>query len=307
MYRMISITLAIAAGLLAEAPTPYHRAIIKPSLVRIAPGGQQRFKAVILATRMMAAQAPAGVRWAVNGIPGGNAEFGTIDAHGVYHAPDKVPVPNEVNIRGEVEGSANRYVWATVIVGAAEPSYKVVGEWGEDLNQAGGHLRGPHGISFDKQGNLLIADQQAGRVFRYTKDGKLLGEIGQGRGSGDGQFQDPRYAHVDAAGNIYTTDVKGDRPRLQVFSPEGKFLRIFAEKGTLPGMMLRGHGLWFSSKGLLYATDVDNMRVNVYEPSGKFVFSFGKDGPGAADFNAPHGLYLDPNDDVFVNSYYGPT
>jgi hypothetical protein len=310
MHRLISIALALAASaasLFAQAPTPYHRAIIKPSVVKLAPGGQQRFKAVILATRMMAAQAPKSVKWSVNDIPGGNAEIGTIGSNGVYQAPAKAPVPNEVSIRGEVEGSVNRYVWGTVIVGTADPVYKVVGGWGEDLNQKDSRLREPHGVSIDKQGNLLIVDQRAGRVYRYTKDGKFLGEIGGGRGSNEGQFSEPRYAHVDAAGNIYTTDVKGDRPRIQLFSPEGKFLRIFAQKGTLPGMILRGHGLWFSSKGNLYATDVDNMRVNVYDSSDKFLFSFGKDGPNTDEFNAPHGLYLDPNDDVFVNSYYGPT
>jgi streptogramin lyase len=310
MHQFISSTLAVAAAaasLFAQAPTPYHRAVIKPSIARMATGGQQRFKVVILATRLMAAQAPKSVKWSVNDIPGGNAEVGTIDAHGLYRAPAKVPVPNEVSVRGDVEGSANRYVWSTVLVGTADPAYKVVGGWSEDLEAKEARLREPHGISIDKQGRLLIVDQRAGRVFRYTKDGKFLGEIGKGHGSEAGQFSEPRYAHVDAAGNIYTTDVKGDRPRLQVFSPDGKFLRIFAEKGTLPGMILRGHGLWFDSKGRLYATDVDNMRVNIFDPSGKFLFSFGKDGPEVNDFNAPHGLYLDANDDVFVNSYYGPT
>jgi streptogramin lyase len=310
MYRFIGIALtlaAAAASLFAQAPTPYHRATIKPSVVRLATGAEQRFKVVILATRLMAAQAPKSVKWSVNEVPGGNAEVGTIDAHGVYRAPAKAPAPNEVSIRGDVEGSANRYVWGTVLVGNSGPSYKVVGGWGEDLAGKDARLREPHGISIDKQGHLLIVDQRAGRVHRYSKEGKYVGEIGKGQGSEEGQFSEPRYAHVDTAGNIYTTDVKGDRPRLQVFSPDGKFLRIFAEKGTLPGMILRGHGLWFDSKGRLYATDIDNMRVSIFEPSGKFLCSFGKDGPEAGDFNAPHGLYLDPNDDVFVNSYYGPT
>lgn len=301
------VLLAAAPSLFCQTPSRYHRATIKPSIARVAPGGQQKFKAVILATRLLAAQAPVSVKWSVNDIPGGNATVGTIGADGLYRAPLSIPVPNEVSVRGEVEGSANRYVWGTVLVGAAEPAYKVVGGWGEDVGTKEARMREPHGISIDKDGNLLIADQRAGRIFRYTKAGKFLGEVGNGPGSDDGQFTEPRYAHVDSAGNVYTTDVKGDRPRLQVFSPDGKFLRIFAEKGILPGRILRGHGLWFDSKGRLYVTDVDNMRVSIFEPGGKFLSAFGKDGPEAADFNAPHGLYLDANDDVFVNSYYGPT
>lgn len=307
LLKISTLVAVFAAATFGQAPTRYHRAVIKPSIVRLAPGAQQQFKAVILATRLMATQAPKSVKWTVNDIPGGNAQVGTINANGLYRAPATVPAPNEVSVRGEVEGSANRYVWSTVLVGGAEPEYKVVGGWSEDIGTKGAHLVEPHGISIDTQGNLLIVDQRAGRVFRYSKDGKFLAEIGNGPGSEAGQFTEPRYAHVDSAGNIYTTDVKGDRPRLQVFSPEGKFLRIFAEKGMQPGMMLRGHGLWFDSKGRLYATDVDNMRVSIFEPGGKFISTFGKDGPEAGDFNAPHGLYLDANDDVFVNSYYGPT
>lgn len=310
MKKLRGIILAAAAvggSVFAQAPAPSPRAVIKPSIVRLDPGAQQRFKAVLLETRLMGAQAPSNVKWTVNEIPGGNAEVGTIDASGLYKAPAKVPVPNEVSIRGEVAGAANRYVWGTVLVGSAEPSYKVVGGFSEEIGAKDSHLVEPHGISIDKQGNLLIADQKAGRVYRYSKQGKFLSEIGDGPGPEAGQFTEVRYAHVDSEGNIYTTDVKGDRPRLQVFSPEGKFLRIFAEKGMLPGRILRGHGLWFDSKGRLYTTDVDNMRVCVFEPSGKFVSCFGKDGPEVYDFNAPHGLYLDANDDVFVNSYYGPT
>ncbi len=307
-FRTIGILLLLLAPVLpaAEAVTPFHRAVIKPSLVRLQPGQEQKFKVVILATRLMAAAAPAGVRWSVNNIPGGNAELGTIDAQGLYRAPAKTPVPYEVHICGEVTGSANRFVWGTVLLGDPSPAYKIIGTWGEATGPDS-RLKEPHGISIDRQGNLLIADQGAGRIFRYSKDGKFLAEIGKGRGSEDGQFTEPRYATVDSAGNIFVTDLKGDRPRLQVFDPQGNFLRIFAEKGMKDGMILRGHGLWFDSKGRLFATDVDNMRVIVFEPSGKPLFHWGKDGPDPGDFNAPHGLYLDANDDVFVNGYYGPT
>ncbi len=306
ILSLLTLLLFFSIPAAAENPTPMRRAVIKPSLVRLQPGAVQKFKAVILATRLMAASAPRSVRWSVNRIPGGNAEIGTISPEGLYQAPSRVPVPYEIHICGEVEGSDNRFVWGTVLMNEPNPAYKMVGSWGETL-ESGGHLKGPHGISIDTKGNLLIADQTAGRIFRYTKDGRFLAEIGQGPGSGEGQFTEPRYATVDKEGNIYVTDIKGDRPRFQVFDPEGKFLRIFAEKGLKPGMVLRGHGLWFDSRGRLFATDVDNQRISIFESSGNFVACWGQDGPDLGDFNAPHGLYLDANDDVFVNGYYGPT
>src|ERR1700753_701409 len=50
-------------------------------------------------TQTMQFKTEAPVNWSVNGIPGGNAEIGTIDAKGMYTAPAIVPVPsNQVTI-----------------------------------------------------------------------------------------------------------------------------------------------------------------------------------------------------------------
>jgi len=292
------------AGVESESPP---RATIKPSLVRLQPGAQQRFKVIVEATWLMAAKAPDKVIWTVNEIPGGNAEVGTIDANGLYKAPLKPAKPHEVHIRGEVEGTGNRFVWATVLTANPDPAYKMVGNWSEPTGGPGARLRKPHGISIDLNGNLLITDQGAHRVFRYTKSGKFLDEIGLGQGSEPGQFTEPRIAIVDDAGHIYVPDVKGDRPRLQVFDGGGKLLRIFADKGTRPGRMLRGHGLAFDNQQRLHVVDVDTMRVSVFDRSGKYISSWGKEGVGPGEFNAPHGLFVDASDDVFVNGYYGPT
>jgi hypothetical protein len=115
----------------------------------------------------------------------------------------------------------------------------------------------------------------------------------------------------DAAGNIFVTDSKGDRPRIQVFDHAGKLLRIFGVKGRGPGQLLRSHGIGFGPKGRVFITDVDNMRVNVYESAGKFLYHFGGgfayENMNPDEMNAPHGIFVDRNGDVFVNSYYGPT
>lgn len=289
---------------MAQTPQWPRRATIKPSLARLAPGAEQRFKAVLSTARLLAAIPPVSVKWSVNDVAGGNAEVGTIDDTGLYRAPAKVPVPNEVHICARVEGAVNPQLWATVLIGRPETSYKIVGTISEPNST--GRLKGPHGISVDGD-TLLIADQTAGRIFRYSKDGKFLSEIGSGPGADAGQFTEPRFALSDKDGNIFVTDVKGDRPRLQVFNRSGAFQRIFAEKGMAPGMMLRGHGLAFDPRGLLYTTDVDNQRICAFTKAGEFKFCWGKEGPNLGQFNAPHGLFLDANGDVFVNGYYGPT
>ncbi len=294
----------------SEPASKYHRAKISPSIVNLQLEEEQQFKVVMVPTRLMAAGVPEEVIWAVNDIPGGNEEIGTIDENGLYRAPSTVPSPIEIHICAEVPESANRYLWATVIIGDSPPRYKSVQIWSEPVVKGSAtteHLTDPHGIALDRDGNILIADQRGHEVHRFTVDGEYMQEIGKGSGSGEGEFKDPRMVIADATGNIYVTDSKGDRPRIQMFDPEGNFLKMFAEKGMQPGMILRCHGVDFDDQDRLHTVDVDNMRVNVYDPWGEFLFDWGEEGLDPPDVNSPHGLFIDRNNDVFITGYYGPS
>jgi len=291
---------------------PFHdRAMIRPTLIHLDPGDAVQFRTAMLAKRLMPARSPDRVEWSVNDIPGGNSTYGTIDKQGVYTAPEAVPNPREVHICGYVEEASNSFLYATVIIGEGHPIYRSVNLWSEIEGETDTHLNSPHGIALDKTGNLLIADESASRIFRYTRKGQFLGEIGKGPGSQPGHFKTPREVRVDADGLIFVSDSKGDKPRIQVFTHEGNFLRMFAEKGRGPGQILRGHGLAFDATGRLFINDVDNMRVNVYDHSGNFLYMFSEgltyENMNPCEFNAPHGISVDPSGDIFVNSYYGPT
>lgn len=303
-----AVAMAAAAwGAWAEAESTAHRATIHPSLVHLEPGAKQTFKAVMVATRLMAADVPEKTLWSVNDIPGGNAQVGTIDDKGVYTAPATAPSPREIHIGAEVPEAANRYLFATVVIGQGEPEYVSAHVWSEKPGEADTRLVSPHGIGLDKDGNVLIADQGANQVFRYSKTGEFIGPIGLGNGSEPGQFREPREVTSDVDGNIFVSDSKGDRPRLQVFTHEGKFKQIFAEKGRWQGMLLRAHGMDFDSERRLFVVDVDNMAVKVYDKEGNSLFDWGVEGLAPGYFNAPHGLFVDRSGDVFVTGYYGPT
>lgn len=302
--------LLMTAHLASAGPaSKYHRATISPSIVHLQPGESASFKVIMVATRLMAALPPKEVIWGVNDIPGGNAALGSIDGNGLYTAPSEIPSPREIHLSAEVPDAANRFLYATVIIGEGEPEYRAVHIWGEPVEEGKGteHFVDPHGIGIDVEGNLLISDQEGSAVRRFTPEGKYLGDLGLGSGSEPGQFTEPRIAMADAEGRIFVSDSKGDRPRIQVFSNDGEFLKIFAEKGRPPGMILRAHGMDFDAQGRIFTADVDNMRVNVYDRDGNFLYEWGEEGPNLGQFNAPHGLCVDKSGDVFVNGYYGPT
>lgn len=273
------------------------RPVISPSLARLEPGAAQQFRVT------MSGEPARAPRWMVNGIPGGNATIGRISASGLYTAPAAIPSPREIHIGARIEKPASLHAWATVVMGSGNPTYKLVSRFGE-RGSGPGRFIDPHAIAIGRDGNLIIVDSIPAHVYRYTKEGKYLGELGSGPGSGPGQFDGPRDVQVDHEGNIFIAD--GNNGRIQVFSPSGKLLRMFGRKGKAPGEMLRVHAIWFGKAGRLYAADVDNSRIMVYNHEGKFLFEWGKDGRAPGEFHAPHGLGGDENGDLFVSNYYGP-
>jgi DNA-binding beta-propeller fold protein YncE len=299
MKRTLAVIILLSAVGSPIAAEPARRALIRPTLVRLQPGQMQKFKATLLPTPLGDAVKAEDVTWSVNGIPGGNRKLGTIDGDGIYTAPPKAPTPCEINIRAEVPGASNRYLFATVLMG--QPSYKVVTNFTDSSL-----LRDPHGIALDADGNIVVTDEENSQVVRFTPKGKFIDHIGSGKGAEPGYFTDARVACTDAAGNIWVSDVKEHGFCIQAFASDGKFIRAFGKNGTGHGELLRAHGMQFDSKGRLYVADVDNSKVNIYEPDGKFVASWGKTGLLPGQFNAPHGLVIDPSDDVFISNFYGP-
>jgi hypothetical protein len=295
----------------AQSGQVQDRAMICPSMIHMEPDEKQQFKIILKATRLNPTRNPKVVKWSVNDFEGGNKKYGTISPEGIYQAPDKMPQPREIHIGGYTEEAQNKMLYATVIIGDAPLQYKSVKIWNKPLNSDELKIKSPHGLGLDKEGNILMADEIANRVYRFTADGKYLNDIGEGSGENPGQFKEPREVRSDSKGNIFVTDSKGDKPRIQVFNHQGEFLRIFAEKGRGPGQLLRAHGIGFDANQRLFINDVDNMRVNVYDSTGKFLYDFGSwsvyKNMNPGEMNAPHGIFVDRSGDVFVTSYYGPT
>jgi len=73
-------------------------------------------------------------------------------------------------------------VLATFTFGQSEVSYRFLHRWGEP-GTGPGQMMQPHGITVDRQGNLLVTDRISSRVQRFTPEGRLRGEIEKGPGS----------------------------------------------------------------------------------------------------------------------------
>jgi sugar lactone lactonase YvrE len=66
-------------------------------------------------------------------------------------------------------------------------------------------------IAFDPHGDLWVASGQDGQLLKIDQDGNVLGAVGNGSGTGTGQFIETNYMAWDKQGNIYTGDTSVGR------------------------------------------------------------------------------------------------
>ena len=66
-------------------------------------------------------------------------------------------------------------------------------------------------VAFDSEGNLWVASGQDGQLLEMDRNGTVLGALGNGSGTGDGQYIESNYMTWDKQGNLYTGDTSVGR------------------------------------------------------------------------------------------------
>lgn len=66
-------------------------------------------------------------------------------------------------------------------------------------------------VAFDPQGNLWMATGQDGQILKIDQEGHVLGAVGNGSGTGEGQFIESNYMTWDKQGNLYAGDTSVGR------------------------------------------------------------------------------------------------
>ncbi len=157
---------------------------------------------------------------------------------------------------------------------------KFLGRWGEhgprpgqfggpDL--AGSRFAGPHFLAQDSKGRLYTTEAALGRVQQLTPEGRPLAGWGD-KGDEPGGFGaahlgklpntfGPIAVLVDRHDRVWVSSLND---RVQLFTPEGKFLFGIGSPGKGPGQFSRPHGLALDSKGNLYVADAGNQRIQKF-------------------------------------------
>jgi len=89
---LVSVLLTLSCGG-GDPQPPVIEVSVSPQTAQVLTGGMVQFSGKVTGSRNLT------LTWSVNGVGGGNAAVGTIDATGLYTAPAVPPAPNTVTVK----------------------------------------------------------------------------------------------------------------------------------------------------------------------------------------------------------------
>ena len=192
-----------------------------------------------------------------------------------------------------------------------------------------GQFNRPRGVTVDNEGNILVADCCNSRIQKFTAEGQFItctaedmllncpSDIAFNTSNNklyvadifvDVLNSDLTFSHMfytdfsstswyvtcDHTGEVYVTD--SAKKCIQVFTAEGKFVRVFGGRGWLPGtgkLNAPSH-IAVDTSGMVYVSD--GRQVVIFSSEGQFVTSF----ESCRKLTRNSGIAVDDNGVVYV-------
>jgi DNA-binding beta-propeller fold protein YncE len=178
------------------------------------------------------------------------------------------------------------------------------------IQRTAGPFNFPTNLALAHGGEMFITDGYGNcRVHKYSPDGRLLLSWGE-PGAGPGQFHLPHGITVDRRGLVYVAD--RENSRVQVFSPDGDFLREWTGVARPCQVSVDAHDNFYVAEigyraGVYPGNEVPpgnptGGRLTIYSAEGDVLARWGGgDRPCApGDFFAPHDVCVDSHGDIYV-------
>lgn len=164
-------------------------------------------------------------------------------------------------------------------------------------------LQRPAGIAIDNQRRrLYVADAKAHRLAVFDIDAysfqRFIGEPSAKGEAEAGKFSAPTNIALDQQGHLFVTDTWNYR--IQVFEPDGKFVRAFGEQGVLPGNFVRPKGITIDGEGHVYVADAEFNNFQILTPEGQALMAVGALGSEPGQFALIAGMAIDKKNRIYV-------
>ncbi len=125
----------------------------------------------------------------------------------------------------------------------------------------------------------------------------LLQVIGHA-GTAPGEFNRAEGVCLDAQDRLYVAD--SCNHRIQVFTPDGKFLREFGKPGTKLGELSYPYDVAVDKAGNIFVCEFGNSRIQVFDANCQPLEIIGGAGSGPGQFNNPWAIALDARGNLYV-------
>ena len=163
----------------------------------------------------------------------------------------------------------------------------------------------PRGLAAAPDGSLFVADSRNHRIVHLDASGLYLNSWGSYANvlegpAPEGLFNEPWGVAVGPDGLVYVTDTWNHH--VQVFSPDGKFLRMWSEflvDGVLDSFW-GPRGIAVDAQSHVYVTDTGKQRVVVFDTLGNYLTQFGSRGLVVGQLDEPVGIAVDSAGKVYV-------
>ena len=153
----------------------------------------------------------------------------------------------------------------------------------------------PDGVVVNQRGEVVVTECDGDCVSVLSQCGKKLRSFGT-KGSGHGQFNEPRGVTVDS---ILVADTGNNR--LQKFTATGEFLTAVSTKGSGPLQFNFPLDVTFNAtNNKVYMVDRWNHRVQILNSDLTFSSTFGKKGSGKGQFEYPCNVACDSTGNVYI-------
>jgi len=175
---------------------------------------------------------------------------------------------------------------------------KLVAQWGAHGTNAG-QLAFPRAAAVTSHGDVFVSEYGiTERVQHFAAEGGgLLGVLGRA-GAGNGEFNRAEGLCVDAKDRLYVAD--SCNHRIQVFSPEGRFVRTFGRAGTGPGQLSYPYDIGVDAAGRQYVCEFGNSRIQIFDANDQPLEILGGPGAKPGQFSNPWGIALDSKGNLYV-------
>ncbi len=180
-----------------------------------------------------------------------------------------------------------------------------------------GYLPVPHGLSLpegvamgaatavalNSQGHLIVFNRGEHPLIEFDRDGRFV------RAMGEGLYVRPHGMRVDAADNIWTTDVNAHT--VTKMSPEGQVLMTLGVRGQSgewdetagTRLLNQPNDVAVAASGDLFVMQGHGRgqsRILKFDRTGKFLKSWGGNGAGPGQFDTGHSIAIDAKGLVYA-------